>query len=193
MKFTIAVLALTSTSAINLKYVAPVNGHSHGIPYSATMQEQPSHWRKVWPEGATDNGDSDSEVIVPAGAYYAEDVQLSATGIPYPAMMQEQPSHWRKVWPEGATDNSDGDAEILDRFNKEPFVPKKNDEEKYPWTLEDSIVASQKSVAQAEKVTGETLGDMTAARGLDLIHTYDNTKVQFERNLPYGPLPDWKA
>ena len=193
MKFTIAVLALTSTSAINLKYIAPVNGHSHGIPYSATMQEQPSHWRKTWPEGATDNGDSDAGVIVPAGAYWSEDVQLEATGIPYPAMMQEQPSHWRKVWPEGATDNSDGDAEILDRFNGPKKEKKKDNEEKYPWTLEDSIVASQKSVAQAEKVTGETLGDMTAARGLDLIHTYDNTKVQFERNLPYGPLPDWKA
>ena len=62
MKFTIAVLALTSTSAINLKYVAPVNGHSHGIPYSATMQEQPSHWRKVWPEGV-DNSDGDADVI----------------------------------------------------------------------------------------------------------------------------------
>merc|ERR1719198_1437789 len=191
MKYTFAVLALSEASAVNLKYIAPVNGHSHGIPYSATMQEQPSHWRKVWPEGAVDNGDTDAQVIVPAGAYYAEDVQLEEQGIPYPAMMLEQPSHWRKVWPEGAVDNSDGDAEILDRFNKKPKDDKKDKEEKYPWTLEDSIIASQASVKQAEGITGEELGDQTASRGLNLLHTYDNTKVQFERNLPYGPLMDW--
>ena len=159
MKYTFAVLALSEASAVNLKYIAPVNGHSHGIPYSATMQEQPSHWRKVWPEGAVDNGDTDAQVIVPAGAYYAEDVQLEEQGIPYPALMQEQPSHWKKVWPEGAVDNSDGDAEILDRFNKRPPGPPSGPQEKYPWTLEDSIVASQASVKQAEKITGETLGD----------------------------------
>ena len=34
-----------------------------GIPYPALMQEQPSHWRKVWPEGATDNSDGDADVI----------------------------------------------------------------------------------------------------------------------------------
>ena len=87
------------------------------------MQEQPSHWRKVWPEGCVDNGDSDAETesFVPAGAYYdGQAVQLSAGGIPYHALMNEQPSHWRKVWPEGAVDNSDGDAEIIDRFNKQP-------------------------------------------------------------------------
>ena len=91
-------------------------------------------------------------------------------------MMQEQPSHWRKVWPEGAVDNSDGDAEIIDRFNKKPKEKKADPEEKYPWSLEDSIVASQNSVKQAEKITGEELGDMTGDRGLGLIHTYDNTK-----------------
>merc|ERR1711908_90751 len=75
-----------------------------------------------------------------------EAVQLASRGIPYPALMQEQPSHWKKVWPEGAVDNSDGDAEILDRFNKKPKEKAAGPEEKYPWTLEDSIVASQASV-----------------------------------------------
>ena len=160
MKYSFAVCALVAeSSAVQLQYIAPVDGHSHGIPYPSIMQEQPSHWRKVWPEGAVDNGDTDAEVIVPAGAYYAEDVQLEETSIPYPALMQEQPSHWRKVWPEGATDNSDGDAEILDRFNKKPKEKNPEKEEKYPWSLEDSIVASQASVKQAEKVTGEELGD----------------------------------
>ena len=177
MKYSFAILALTEASAFKLEHIAPVNGHSHGIPYSSIMQEQPSHWRKVWPEGAVDNGDTDAQVIVPAGAYYAEDVQLEEQGIPYPATMQEQPSHWRKVWPEGAVDNSDGDAEIIDRFNKKPKEKKAEPEEKYPWSLEDSIIASQNSVKQAEKITGEELGDMTGDRGLGLIHTYDNTKV----------------
>jgi hypothetical protein len=110
-----ATLCLLEGSAVNLSY----DGHSHGIPYPAIMQEQPSHWRKVWPEGATDNGQDDAGVIVPAGAYYDESaLQLASRGIPYPALMQEQPTHWRKVWPEGATDNSDGDAEVIDRFNR---------------------------------------------------------------------------
>ena len=88
MKYSFAVCALVAeSSAVQLQYIAPVNGHSHGIPYPSIMQEQPSHWRKVWPEGAVDNGDTDAEVIVPAGAYYAEDVQLEETSIPYPALM----------------------------------------------------------------------------------------------------------
>ena len=27
------------------------------------MQNNPSHWRKHWPEGATDNADGDAEVL----------------------------------------------------------------------------------------------------------------------------------
>ena len=27
------------------------------------MQEQGAHWRKVWPEGAVDNGDGDADVL----------------------------------------------------------------------------------------------------------------------------------
>ena len=81
-----ATLAFLEASAVKLSY----DGHSHGIPYPAIMQEQPSHWRKVWPEGAVDNGDTDAEVIVPAGAYYdGAALQLASRGIPYPALMQE--------------------------------------------------------------------------------------------------------
>ena len=107
-------------------------------------------------------------------------------GIPYPALMQEQPSHWRKVWPEGATDNSDGDAEVIDRFllpePKDPEGP----QEKYPWTLDEEVIATGASIKSAEGIVG---GEPMAAPkngGLDMINTYDNTKVQFERNLPYG-------
>ena len=27
------------------------------------MQEQGNHWRKVWPEGAIDNGDGDADIL----------------------------------------------------------------------------------------------------------------------------------
>ena len=37
----------------------------------------------------------------------------------------------------------------------------------------------------AETITASELGTPKNG-GLDMIHTYDNTKVQFERNLPYG-------
>ena len=53
-----AILALvaiaTTTQAVQLA--------SRGIPYPALMQEQPSHWRKVWPEGI-DNSDGDADVM----------------------------------------------------------------------------------------------------------------------------------
>ena len=34
-----------------------------GIGKKDLMQNNPSHWRKHWPEGATDNGQDDSSVI----------------------------------------------------------------------------------------------------------------------------------
>ena len=38
-----------------------------GIPDGHLMQNQPSHWRKSWPEGDTDAGDADEDVINLAG------------------------------------------------------------------------------------------------------------------------------
>ena len=114
-----------------------------------------------------------------------EMVQIGLGGIPYPALMQEQPSHWRKVWPEGATDNSDGDAEIIDRFNKKPKEKDPEKEEKYPWSYDEDVISTGDSIKTAEKITESELGTPKNG-GLDMIHTYDNTKVQFERNLPYG-------
>ena len=34
-----------------------------GIEPEDLMQEQPSHWRKVWPQGLTDAGDDDENVL----------------------------------------------------------------------------------------------------------------------------------
>ena len=115
----------------------------------------------------------------------ASAVQLEA--IPIGALMQNNPSHWRKVWPEGAVDNADGDAEILDRFNKPEEEKKKDGKESYPWTLSDEVKETQASIAKGEKITGEVFEDAAShQRGLNMIHTYDNTKNVMEKDLPYG-------
>ena len=46
-------LLVSSVSAVSLE----------SIPASTLMQNNPSHWRKSWPEGITDNGDEDAEVL----------------------------------------------------------------------------------------------------------------------------------
>ena len=56
-------VALLALVAIATQETEAVQLASRGMPYPALMQEQPSHWRKVWPEGATDNSDGDAEVI----------------------------------------------------------------------------------------------------------------------------------
>jgi hypothetical protein len=35
------------------------------IPYASLMDEQPSHWKKIWPQGDTDDGLYDDTVIGP--------------------------------------------------------------------------------------------------------------------------------
>ena len=37
--------------------------NSYGIDKEEIMQNQASHWRKQWPQGAIDNADGDSEVM----------------------------------------------------------------------------------------------------------------------------------
>ena len=114
----------------------------------------------------------------------ASAIQLET--IPAGTLMQNNPSHWRKVWPEGITDNADGDAEIIGRFNIPEVEKVTKGTEKYPWALDEEVVSTGESIKSAEGIVG---GEPMAAPkngGLDMINTYDNTKVQFERNLPYG-------
>lgn len=112
-------------------------------------------------------------------------VQLQ--GVPKDAIMQAQPSHWRKAWPEGDTDNADGDAEVLDMF-----MHKKKKEAKpkitYPWNYDEDVVETGKSLETAEGLVGTKLSPGAVHDGgLGMIFTYDNTKVQWQRNTPYGP------
>ena len=108
-------------------------------------------------------------------------------GIDKKELMQEQPSHWRKVWPEGDTDNGDNDADILDRFNHPARNNKKKPVITYPWTYDEDVFTTQDSITTAEGITKEKLhAEAVKDGGLDMINVYDNTKRQFERNLPYG-------
>ena len=115
----------------------------------------------------------------------ASAVQLS--GIDPDDLMQEQPSHWRKEWPQGSIDNADGDAEVLDKFNHPEKKKPKKKEVTYPWSLDEDVTSTQDSIKKAEGLTGKQLSqEGVRDGGMDMIFKYDNTKVQFERNTPYG-------
>ena len=99
--------------------------------------------------------------------------------------MQAQPSHWRKIWPEGDTDNGDEDAEVLNMFTyrTKPPGPPKNIT--YPWAYDEDVTNTNISIAQAQTAVGSNLSNSSVKeRGLNMIFSYDNTKVQYERDLP---------
>merc|ERR1739838_6372 len=54
---------IASAYAVKL-HLEPV---MNGIPDGTLMDKNPSHWRKIWPEGDTDAGQFDEEVINMAG------------------------------------------------------------------------------------------------------------------------------
>ena len=63
--------------------------------------------------------------------------------------------------------------------------------ETYPYTLDEDVIATTKSIETAEKITTKKLGvNATKNGGLDMINVYDNTKVVFESGLPYDAT--WK-
>ena len=51
MKFILALLGLTQAIQIN------------GIPKDDIMQNQANHWRKIWPQGNTDDGRDDDKIM----------------------------------------------------------------------------------------------------------------------------------
>ena len=111
---------------------------------------------------------------------------LQMEGIDKKELMQNQPSHFRKQWPQGIVDDSTNDDKIMFGWSdhrKKKVEPK----ETYPFTLEDDIVASHASLAQAEGKLDHKMSDESAKNGgMDMIFTYDNTKRVFERNTPQG-------
>merc|ERR1711934_405803 len=126
-------------------------------------------------------------IILSLGLMAANTAAVKLDGIPKGALMQSQPSHWRKAWPEGDTDNADGDAEVLNMFlNKKKKEPKPKIT--YPWNYDEDVVETKNSLETAEGIVGTKLSPGSVKDGgLGMIFTYDNTKVQHERNSPYGP------
>ena len=55
MKYFTFVALMGAATALQLK--------QQGIDEKELMQAQPSHWRKVWPEGDVDNADGDAEIL----------------------------------------------------------------------------------------------------------------------------------
>merc|ERR1711998_656661 len=84
----------------------------------------------------------------------------------------------------------DGDAEVLDMFT----YPAKKDKAKkkitYPWEFDEDVDTTKASLETAEDAIGSKLSKGAVKDGgLGMIFTYDNTAVQWERNLPYGWVP----
>ena len=53
MKYILAAIIASSVQAVKVE----------GIPKPDIMQEQPSHWRKVWPQGIIDDSTNDADVL----------------------------------------------------------------------------------------------------------------------------------
>ena len=118
---------------------------------------------------------------------------VSLDSIPAESIMQNNPSHWRKAWPEGAVDNGDEDAGVINDFLYpiDEKLAKQEPKETYPWSYDEDVIATQRSIETAAKITGHELShEATKNGGLDMISVYDNTKTVFESGLPYGAT--WK-
>ena len=127
------------------------------------------------------------KTIFSLGLMVASTGALKLNGVPKDDIMQNQASHWRKAWPEGATDDANGDAEVIDMF-----LHKKKKEPKpkitYPWNYDEDVIETGASLKTAEDLVGSKLSNAGVKEGgLGMIFTYDNTKVQYERNTPTGP------
>lgn len=126
-------------------------------------------------------------IFISLSLMVANTAAIKLNGIDKDDLMQNQASHWRKPWPQGDTDTGEGDADVLWMFlNKTKKAPKPKIT--YPWNYDEDVIDTGDSLATAEKLVGSTLKkDAVKDGGLGMIFTYDNTKVQYERNLPGGP------
>ena len=62
----IFVALIGACSAISMKQQYLVSGGRNvqeGIDDKSLMDRQPSHWRKIWPQGLTDDGNNDVDVL----------------------------------------------------------------------------------------------------------------------------------
>ena len=80
-------------------------------------------------------------------------------------------NHWRKPWPEGI-DNGDDDGAVLEAFSL-PLENRHVEEprEKYPWSYDQDVIHTGKSLEIAEKQRGDklTYDSVAIKRGRDMI------------------------
>tara|TARA_B110000977_G_C10772410_1_gene375181 strand:- start:243 stop:467 length:225 start_codon:yes stop_codon:yes gene_type:complete len=68
-------------------------------------------------------------------------------------------------------------------YRTKPKDPPKNIT--YPWQYDEDVTNTNISIAQAQSAVGANLSNSSVKeRGLNMIFSYDNTKVQYERDLP---------
>ena len=130
------------------------------------------------------------KAVFTVGLASAATIHHQSSGIDKEDLMQNQDSHFRKQWPQGIIDNSHGDAEIIDMFN-EPLPRKKAPKPvvhyTYPFTLDEDVTKTSKSIQQAEGLTKKKLSmDGVKNGGMDMISFYDNNRRVFERDTPWG-------
>ena len=57
-----------------------------GIPKSDIMQNQPNHWRKIWPQGDTDDGRDDDKIMFG----WSENKASAPTRVKYPEIKLDE-------------------------------------------------------------------------------------------------------
>ena len=93
-------------------------------------------------------------------------------------------AHWRKSWPEGVDNGDDDEAVIGDwgTSNRRPAENPWNPDPTYPWSYDEEVFDTQKSLNAAEKIVGSPLSfdGVKAYRGKNWIHY---PKVQHKDRL----------
>ena len=60
----IALIGFSNGIAIKNQYLVSGGANvQEGIPDGSLMDRQPSHWKKIWPQGLTDDGNQDAETL----------------------------------------------------------------------------------------------------------------------------------
>ena len=62
----VLIALISFSNGITIKQQYLVSGGANvqeGIPDGSLMDKQPSHWKKPWPQGTTDDGNQDAETL----------------------------------------------------------------------------------------------------------------------------------
>ena len=107
-----------------------------------------------------------------------------------PAGDLQSGNHWRKEWPYGI-DNGDDDDQVLPRNDKNRLISDRAPvppPEKFPWSYDEDVIGTGKSIDVAEGITGGklTYSAVAAHKGLDMIHRVKHMEGEYDRRAD-GP------